>query len=157
MEEGEFPGMEEEAGCGEGMSFPVDGISEDGGAEVMEVDADLMGAPGVEVAAEEGGAGCLIGGEDFVIGDGGFPGRGGDDGHFLAVHGMAADVGEDGIAGLEGDAIGDGEVDFLHGGAGGELGDEGLVGGIGFCDDEAAGGVFIKAVDDAGTLHAADA
>ena len=36
--------------------------------------ADLMGAAGVQVAEDEGGFGGLIGGDDFVIGDCGFPG-----------------------------------------------------------------------------------
>lgn len=52
-------------------------------------------------------------------------------------------MGEDGFFLGLGDAVCDGEVEFLHGGAGGKLGDEFLVGGIGLCDDEAAGGVFV--------------
>lgn len=34
------------------MFFPVNGVSKDGGAEVVEVDADLVGAAGVEVAED---------------------------------------------------------------------------------------------------------
>ncbi len=155
--EGELPGVEEEAWGGVGVFFSVDGVAEDGGAEVVEVDADLVGAAGVEVAEDEGGFGGGVCGADFVIGDGCFAAGRIYDGHFLAVDGVAADVGEDGSGGWVGYAIGDGEVEFLHGGAFGELGGEGLVSGIGFCDDEAAGGVFVEAVDDAGSFDAADA
>lgn len=95
--EGELPGVEHEAGGGEFVFFPVDGIAEDGGSDVVEVDADLVGAAGVEVAADEGGFCREIGGEDFVIGDRGLASGRGDDRHFLAVDGMAADVGEDGV------------------------------------------------------------
>jgi len=49
--------VEEQSWSWEGMFFCVDGIAEDGGADVLEVDADLMGAAGVEVAEDEGGFG----------------------------------------------------------------------------------------------------
>ncbi len=158
--EREFPCVEHEAvreGGGGGGFFAVDGVCDDGCALVVEVDADLVGAAGVEVAEDEGGAGGGVGVEDLVVGDGGFAAGWVDDGHFLAVDGVAADVGEDGVFGRGGDAAGDGEVEFFHGFALGELGDEGLVGGVGFGDDEAAGGVFVEAVDDAGAFDAADA
>ena len=41
MLEGELPCVEHEAGGGEFVFFPVDGIAEDGGADMVEVDADL--------------------------------------------------------------------------------------------------------------------
>jgi len=53
--------------------------------------------------------------------------------------------------------VGDGEVELFHGGALGKLGGEGLVGDVGFGDDETARGVFVEAVDDAGPLDTADA
>ncbi len=156
--EGEAPGVEHEAAgvCGGFGGFAVDDIAEEGGAFVVEVDADLMGAAGVEVAEDEGGVGGGVGGEDLVVGDGGFAAWGIDDGHFLAVDGVSADVGEDGVGWGFGDSVGDAEVEFFHG-ASGELCGEGLVGGVGFGDDEAAGGVFVEAVDDAGSFDAADA
>ncbi len=157
MVEGQLPGVEEEARGGEFVFFPVDRIAQDGGAEVVEVDADLVGAAGVEVAEDEGGFGGVIGGEGLVIGDGGFASRGIYDGHFLAVYRVTADMGEDGVFFLSGDAVGDGEVELFHGGSLGKLGGEGLVGDVGFRDDEAAGGVLVEAVDDAGALDAADA
>ena len=45
-----LPRVEEESWCGERMFFSVDGIAQNGGADVLEVDADLMGAASVEVA-----------------------------------------------------------------------------------------------------------
>jgi len=154
--EGELPSVEHEAWGGELVFFSVDRIAEDGGAEVVHVDADLVGPAGVEVAEHEGGFRREIGGERFVIGDRGLAAGWIDDGHFLAIHGVAADVGEDRVFFLRRDAVGDGEVELFHGGALGKLGGEGLVGGIGFRDYEAARGVFIETVDDAGALDAAD-
>lgn len=155
--EGKLPRVEQQARGRKLVLFPVNGIAEDGGAYVVHVDADLVGAAGVEVAEDEGGFRGGIGGERFVIGDGGLAGGRGDHGHFLAVHGVAADVGENGVLFLRRDAVGDGEVELFHGGALRKLGGERLVGGIGFRDDEAAGGVFVESVNDAGALDAADA
>ena len=153
--EGELPGVEHEA-AGLGGGLAVDGIADERGAFVMEVDADLVGAAGVEMAEDERGEGGGVGGEDFVIGDGGLAAGRIDDGHFLAVHGVAADVGEDAVLRGLRDALGDGEVEFFHGPAG-ELADERLVGDVRLGDDDAAGGVLIQPVDDAGALDAADA
>lgn len=115
MVEGEFPGVKEEAWSGEGVFFSVDGISEDGGADVVEVHADLVSPTGVEVTEKEGGLRGGIGGERFVIGDRGFATGRIDDGHFLAVYRVATDVGEDGFLFRLRDAIGNGEVELLHG------------------------------------------
>ena len=106
--------MEEESGCGEGMFFGVDRIAKNRGADVLEMDADLVGASGMEVAENQSGFGGLIGGDHFVIGDRRFSGGRGDDRHFLAIHRMPADVGEDRVLGFQRDAVGDGEVNFLH-------------------------------------------
>lgn len=155
--EGKLPRMEQQARCRELMLFPVNGIAKDGGADVVHVDANLVGAAGVEMAKDEGGFRGGIGGERLVIGNRGLAGRRGDHGHFLAVHRVAADVGEDRVLFLGRYTVGDGEVELFHGGALGKLGGEGLVGGVGFRDDEAAGGVLVESVDDAGALDAADA
>lgn len=47
--EAEVAGVEHEAiGVGEGLTrLTVDGVAEDGGADVFEVDSDLVGAAGV--------------------------------------------------------------------------------------------------------------
>ncbi len=112
------------------MFFSVDGIAKNGGGEVVKVDADLVGAAGVEVAEDEGSFGGVIRGEDLVIGDSSFASWGGDDGHFLTIYGVAADVSEDGIGGFRRDAMGDCEVEFFHGFALGKLGGEALMGFI---------------------------
>ena len=156
MVEGKLPSVEHETRGRELVFFSVDWIAEDGGAEVVHVDADLVGAAGVEVAEDEGGLRGGIGGERFVIGNRGLAAGRVDDRHFLAVDGVAADVGEDGVLCLRRDAMGDGEVELFHGRALGKLGGEGLVSDVGFRDYEAARGVFIETVDDAGALDAAD-
>lgn len=122
---------------------------------MLEVDTDLVGAAGMEMAEDEGGFAGEIGGDDLVIGDRGFACRRCDHGHFLAVYGVSADVGENRVFGFCRNAIGDGEIDFLHGRALGKLGGQALMGGVGFCDDKAAGGVFIEPVHDSGSLHSA--
>jgi hypothetical protein len=124
-------------------------------AEVFHVDADLMGAAGVEGALEEGAdAGDLLG--DAPGGAGGAAAAV-QDGHLFAMDGVAADLVFDDAGALVGEvALNEGEVDFCDGAAG-ELAGEMGVGGV--CDGyyEAAAGVFVEAVDDAGTLLAADA
>ena len=147
--------MEHQAGGGKLVLFPVNRIAEDRCAFVVEVDADLMSAPGVEVAEDKGSFRGLITGEDLVIGDGGFSAWRIHHSHFLAIHWVAADVSEDGIFGWGGNAMTNGEVEFLHGRPLGKLGDKTLVGGVCFSYDEAAGGIFIEAVDDAGSLDPA--
>lgn len=93
----------------------------------------------------------------MVVGDGGFAGAGIDDGHLLAVDGMAADISEDGVFVFGGGAGGDGVVNLGGGLALGELGEQGLHGAVGLGDDDAAGGIFVEAVDDAGALDSVDA
>ena len=149
--------MEEESGGGEGMFFGVYGIAQNGCADVLEMDADLVGASGVEVAEDESGFGRVIGRDDFVIGDGGFASGWIDHSHFLPIHRMSPDVGEDRIFGFGRNAVGDGEVDFFHAAALGKLGGKALVGRVGFRDDQTAGSIFIEAVNNTGTLHSADA
>ncbi|MCH9611972.1 MAG: hypothetical protein S4CHLAM102_04520 [Chlamydiia bacterium] len=141
MGEVEGVGVEELAvGCGGG----VEGVAEDGGVEVVEVDADLVGAAGDGLGADEEEVGG--GGEDFKVGLGGLTGFG-LDGHFFAVCGVAADGGVD-VEGL-GAVTGDGEVFFFHLPVG-KLVDEVFVRLFGFGADNDAGGIFIEAVDDAG-------
>ena len=56
------------------LGGPVDFIPDDGAAGMGGVDADLVGAAGVEVAEDEGGFRREIGGERLVIGDRGLAG-----------------------------------------------------------------------------------
>ena len=123
---------------------------------MFEVDADLVGAAGVEGAFDEAGV-VFSAGEDFVVGDGRFAGAGIDDGHLLTVDGVTADVGEDGVFLLGWRAGGDGVVNLGGGFAFGELSEQGLHGAVGLGDDDAAGGVLVEAMDDAGALDAVDA
>jgi len=123
---------------------------------VAEVDADLMGAAGVEVAQDEGGSEVVSPREQVVVGDGGAPGAGVEDCHLLPVDRVTSDVGEDGAGRFRGNAGGGGEVEF-GGLAPGELVGEGLVGEVGLGGHEAARGVLVEAVDDPGALDAADA
>lgn len=158
MIECEPPGVKHQAAgllCGF-AGFAIDWIADERCALVMKVDTDLMGAAGVKVAADERGEAGRVSSEDFVIGDGGFSPGWIDDCHFLAIHRMATDVGKNGIFGGLGDALGDGKVKFFHRSTG-KLVDEGLVGDVGLGDNDAAGRVLVEAVNDAGTLDAADA
>ena len=50
MAEGKFPGVEHLAGKISGAFAAIDLIAEDGMSEVMQVNADLMGPPGVNRA-----------------------------------------------------------------------------------------------------------
>ena len=156
--EAELAGVEHEAvGVGEAFAlFAVDGVAENRCADVFEVDADLVGAAGVEGAFDEAGAVALLG-EDFVVGDGGLACARVEDGHLLAIDGVAADVGEDGVLVFGRRAGGDGVVDLGHRFALGELAEQGLHGVVGLGDDDAARGVFVETVHDAGTLDSVDA
>ena len=122
---------------------------------MLHVDADLVGATGVEIAADEGGGAEM--GENFVTGAGGFPGARSlrEHGHLLAVVGGAADNIGDSPGGLFRDAGGDAKIG-LGIGALGKLPGEVLVRLVIAGDDHAAAGVFIEPVDDAGTVHPAD-
>ena len=119
------------------------------------MDADLVGAAGVEIAADEGGG--AEPGEDFVTCAGSFPGAGGigKNGHLLAVVGGTADDIGDGAGWFFRDAGGDAKIG-LGIGALGELSGEVLVGLVVAGDDHAAAGIFIEPVDDAGAVHPAD-
>ncbi len=69
---------------------------------------------------------------------------------------MAADMGEDRAGTLGRNALDDGQITLFRA-SGRELRRQGLMGGVIFCDDQAAGGVLVQAVDDAWAFHSADA
>jgi hypothetical protein len=137
-----------------GLAACVKGVAEERMAEVLEVDADLMGAAGVEGTLDEGAdAGELL--EDAPAGTGGASAAV-EDGHFFSMDGMAADGILDGAAAWAGEVAADeGEVDLRHRPAGKLAGEMG-VGEVVLCDDQAAAGVLVQAMDDAGALLAAD-
>lgn len=137
-------------------------VAEQRMAEMGEVDTDLVGPSGLELAGQQGGDRLAV-----------FPGEGFQhlpmghgfaaalaDGHFLAIMRMPVDRLIDGAAGPVRHAPDKGHVAAPHlAGAAmvGELGGERLVGAVVFRDDHQAGGVLVQPVDDAGPLHAADA
>ena len=118
--------------------------------------ADLVGAPGVQGAHHQRGirGGIIV--QHFPVRDGGFAAAGVHHGHFQAVDGVAADVGEHGAFLLLRAALDHGQVDFA-GVSLGKLGGEGEVGLVILCHHDAAAGVLVQAVHDAGALHTADA
>ena len=69
---------------------------------------------------------------------------------------MAADMGEDRAGTLGRNTLDDGQITLFRA-SGRELRRQGLVGAVIFCDDQAAGGVLVQAVDDARAFHSADA
>ncbi len=118
------------------------------------VHADLVGAAGGEAAFQERDGGV----EDFqgsVAGERCLAAVG-DEGHALAVLRVPADGALDFAFGGFGDGPYEGFVGAfdIPGGEGGGEGGEGL---LGLGDDHHAGGVAVKAVDDAGPAFAADA
>lgn len=150
----EFVGVQHEAGDFYRIAFgiSVDRIAEDGEAQgLLHVDADLMGAAGVQVAFDMA-PGIVLGRvENAVVGDGVFAAGRLDIGHALTVDGMSGDVGFYG-AGIDNRlSHNDASIDF-PGCSGGELGGEGEVGDVGFCGDQTAGGVAVEAMHDTGPL-----
>lgn len=71
-----MPGVEELAGGGIGKAvveggFPIERVTDDGGAEGGEVDADLVSAAGLDVAFHTGKS-IGEGGKHLPVGDGTF-------------------------------------------------------------------------------------
>ena len=150
-----FGGMgAEEVGEGDFVAAGVGFVGEDGVADVGEVDADLVGAAGLGLAADESEAAESF--EDLVEGDGFLAAfRDGADGHFFAVGGVEADAAFDVVGVSLGSAGDEGEV-FLVDGALFELEGEVAVGLVVFGDQEEARGVAVQAVDDTGAVFAGD-
>ena len=158
MGETETPGMQHETPGFDRLSIGlrIDGIAYKGTAEVFHVDANLVGAAGVQVAEDKSPGRGFVSGKDVVVGNGGSSRSRPriEDGLLLAVHGMTSDVGEDGAGGLHWGALGDRQVE-LGGLAGGELPEERLEAAIGSGGHDAATRFLVEPVHDSGTLHAA--
>ena len=114
----------------------VDWIAYDGGADVSEVNPDLMGAACLRPCEDQ--AGCFVEGGDLDFSDR-FPSVG-ENGHLFSMDGVAADRHVDGCIG--GAPLADGQIKFFHF-AGGEEFDEFLVGRNRFGGDKDPCGVFI--------------
>jgi len=153
MDEAQAGGVEALAGeAGDRLFGAVDRVAQDGVADVGHVDADLVGAAGLQAAAQVGDTGVT--GDDLPVGDG--TAAGGDHGHLFPVGAAAADGGVHSAAVLLHIAghqalVGAGEGVVL------QLRAEGQVGGVVFGGDDEAAGIAVDAVDDAGALFAADA
>ncbi len=158
MIQGEPPSVKHEASglLGGFTRFPVDRIAHQWSPLVMKVDADLVGAPSVKVAKNQRSERGGVGGEDLVVGDGGLSTGRIDDSHLLAVHRVAADVGENGVFGGLGNPLAHREIEFFHCSTR-ELVHEGLMSDIRLGDDDAARRIFVETVYDARTLDTADA
>lgn len=118
------------------------------------VDADLMGPPGVEGAKDKRSA-IFSSVEKVEISNRGLACSRVTDIHALTVHGMACDVIEDRLVGFGRRGLGYREVEFGRLSFR-KLGDKALMGVVGFCHYDAAGGVLIESVYDARTFHSAD-
>jgi hypothetical protein len=167
MSEGEVGGVEEvavelEVGgeVGDEVRGSVEGVADDGVAEGLGVDADLVGAAGFDADFDEGegAVGAIVALEDMEVGDGGAGST--------AVGGAAG-----GHAGAADEVAGDGESDggvvFFEVAV--EKGDVGLrdltlgehlaelaVGRVVFGDEDKAAGLLVEAMDDAGAQVASD-
>ncbi len=153
----EFPGVQHESGDGDDLALgiAINGIAKDGVAHALaHVDSDLMGAPGEELAANEGAA--LMGANLLPFGDGFFAGAVQEVGHAFAIHGVATKHGLDATFGFLWQAVDGGEVDFTESALGKGF-TQAPMGDVVFSDDHAAGGVFIEPMDDAGSHLTADA
>jgi len=135
----------------------INRIADDGRPFMMHVDADLVGATGVEVAQNQRGDRRGIGGQHFVVGDGRFPARRIDHRHFLAIHRMTPDMGENAVFFRFRDALGHREIEFFHRAALGKLGDQRLVGGVGLGHNQTTGSVLVQTMNNARALDSADA
>ena len=94
--------------------------------------------------------------QHLPVGDGRFAAARVHNGHFQAVDRVTANIGEDGSFGLFRAALHHSQIDFARV-ALGKLGGEGEVGLVVLGHYNAAAGVLIQAVDDAGALHATNA
>ena len=136
-----------------GLPLAVDLVPKNREPDVLKVDADLMGSPGVQDRLNEGCPAVVF--KPLIAGMG-VPTRPVGDGHSFAMGGMAGDVRTDLPPGGVDAATGDGEIGFF-GAALGELIGEPAVGGIVLCHHDAAAGVLVQSMDDAWTGDPADA
>ena len=153
MSEGEALGVEELAGdfgdAGEGIHAAVDGVARDGATCLGGVNADLVGATGVQIEFDE--AGARPGGDNFPIGFGGT--SAGANGHTLARDGMASDGAFPSTGVAAGPTENEGEISFFRFPIA-ELATEFAVGGVVFCGDDQAGGFAIETMNDPGAIGA---
>ncbi len=145
---------------GDSVGCSVEVVADDGVAEGLHVDADLMGAAGLDADLDEG-EGAVGGGEaleDVDVGDGGadaFAAEGSAGGHAGATDEVTGDGEVDGGVIFCNVAVDEGEIGFGDL-AGGEHLAELAVGTVVFGDEDEAAGLLVEAVDDAGAEVSAD-
>lgn len=155
----EAPGMQHEPSRLDGLTIRVgiDRIPQKRASEVLHMHPDLMGAPGVEMAEDEGRGRGLVTGKDVVVGDGGssgtFPGV--QNGLLLAVDRVASNMGEDRSGGLNRRAFSYRKIE-LGGLAGRELVKERPESPVRPCGDNATACVLVESMHDSRALFPAD-
>ncbi len=139
------------------MGRAVERVADDGVAEGLHVDADLVGAAGLDADLDEG-EGAVGGGEALEDGDvrDGGAAVGAAGGHAGAADEVAGDGEVDGDVVLGDVAVDEGEVGLVRPGGAGEHLAELAVGAVVLGDDDEAAGLLVEAVDDAGAEVAAD-
>lgn len=159
MGEAELAGMQEQAGCGGFLAggLGVDSIPKDRASQRLHVNPDLVGATGVQVAFDQGPGILSFSAfpEDFVSCDGRLSLGWLDDCHFLSAHRVPSDAVLNFSRWRGGNALDHAMVDFCCF-AIGKLAADLQMGGVVFCGDKAAAGVFVQAMDDPLTLAASD-
>jgi hypothetical protein len=163
MGEGEVGGVEEvavelEIRCeaGDEVRGAVEGVANDGMAEGLRVDADLMGAAGFDLDFDEREGAVRAGDalENVNVGDGGAA-VGAACGHAGAADEVASDGKGDGGVVLFDVAVDEGQVGLRNLALGEHLA-ELAVGAVVFGDEDEAAGLLVEAMDDAGAEVAAD-
>jgi hypothetical protein len=147
MGELKSPGVEQVSG--EVTPLAVKRVAGDRMTEMLEMDADLVGATGARHAGDEGPS--VAGSEEFVVGDGITAGGGAAGRHLLALDGVASDGQINGSLGVPGGSPDDGKIGFLDLTIG-ELRGEGGMGLVVLGDNDASAGLLIKTMNDAGAM-----
>lgn len=157
--ESQAPSVEHEPPGVENLAARVgiDRVSDQRTSEVLHVNANLVRSARVEVAENKAPGRLLILPQDVVVGDGGFSRSFSriENGLFLPVHRVAADMGENRAKRLDGCALGKGKVELARF-PGGKLGEKGLQGAVTFGCDNATAGFPVEAMDDSRPLYSTD-
>jgi len=152
MAEGELPGVEHLAGEISCAFAGVEFISQDRVAEVMEVDADLVGAAAVQRAFDQAHVAARTNYSIFGFRRSSLAAR---DAHALPVDGVALDGFVDHASGLSRSASHERQINFAHR-ARGKLFRKIAVGHVVFGNDESAAGFLVEPMDDARAFLSAD-
>ncbi len=137
---------------------PIDGIAKERMPQMGEVNADLMGASGLQPAADQ--AGLTVSFQHCVVGNRIAPDLFGYHGDLLAIMPRPGEACPDRAGGRVRFAPGEGEIGAFEGARAavvGELSREAVMRTVVLRHDDQAAGVLVESVDDAGAAHAADA